>query len=185
MLFVYLLYVMEGFAASGQRGDVAARVSNLILLASMAPLPVAVLLGRWADRRGRHRIVLAVTAIAAAAGLVAMALARDWTAAASAFCMFSIGWGSFMPLQVGFVMQMLVDPRHRGRDLGIMNLANVLPVLIGQALALLLARPGDVGALLATLAALTLAGGLAMLGVAAKPAGRAVGGTLSRSPESR
>ena len=185
VMFVYLLYFMEGFAAGGQRGEVAAQVSNLILLASVAPLPVAVLLGRWADRHGRRRIVLAVTAIAAAVGLVVMALTRDWTAAAIAFCAFSIGWGSFMPLQVGFVMQMLPDPRHRGRDLGIMNLANVLPVLIGQVLALLLARPGDIAALLAMLAALTLEGGLVMLGVAGEPAGRATGGTLSRSPESR
>ena len=175
VLFAYLLYFMEGFATAGDRGAVTARVSALILLGSLLPLPVAVVLGRWADGRGRHRAVLAGAAVAAAAGLVVMAAARGWPAAALGFCLFSIGWGSFMPLQVGFVMQLLPDPRRRGRDLGIMNLANVLPVLVGQALAWLLAVPGDVSALLAMLAALTLAGGLVMLKVAEPPASASPG----------
>ena len=64
-----------------------------------------------------------------------------------------------------FAMQLLPTPAHRGRDLGLLNLTNTLPALLGPLLAWMLATPRDFSAVLLVLAALTLAGGLAMLGV--------------------
>jgi len=47
----------------------------------------------------------------------------------------------------------------------LLNLANTLPALLGPLLAWMLATPRDFSAVMLALAALTLAGGFAMLGV--------------------
>ena len=62
-------------------------------------------------------------------------------------------------------MQLLPHPSHRGRDLGVLNLTNTLPALLGPLLAWSLATPSDFGAVLLILATLTLVGGAAMMGV--------------------
>ena len=161
VLFADLLYLLD---AAGD-GGAAARVGSLLLLANVLPLPIAVLLGDWSDRTARLRVCLVGAAIAAAVGLVQMAAAAGSTGRAIGFLLFATGWGVFLPLQVGDVMRRLPDINHRGRDLGVLNLANTLPVLIGQGLAWWLATPRDAAPLLLALAALTLTGGALTLAV--------------------
>ena len=94
-----------------------------------------------------------------------MAAADSWTAGAIGFACYTIGYSVFLPLQVAFSMQLLPDPRHRGRDLGLFNLTNTLPSLLGPLLTWWLASPRDFAAVMAMLAVLVLCAGLAMLGV--------------------
>lgn len=164
VLFADLLYLMEDPAGFADGGAMM-RVGTLLMLANLAPLPVAILFGRWSDRLDRRKPFLIATSVMAAIGLVGMAAASGWTGRATCFLLFSVGWGAFLPLQVGAIMRLLPDPDHRGRDLGIVNLTNTLPVLVGQALTWVMATPRGAGPLLVTLAGLTLAGGLTMLGV--------------------
>ncbi|MBW8842091.1 MAG: MFS transporter, partial [Sphingomonadales bacterium] len=98
-------------------------------------------------------------------GLAGMATAHSWTAGAIGFACYTIGYSVFLPLQVAFSMQLLPDPRHRGRDLGLFNLTNTLPSLLGPLLTWWLASPRDFALVMAMLAVLVLCGGLAMLGV--------------------
>lgn len=165
VLFAYLLFFMEEFVGPAARASVPLRVGGLLFLANFAPLPVAVLLGRWSDRIGRRKPFLIGASALAAVGLAVMGCADGWTGAATGFCLYSVGSGVFLTLQIGFAMQLLPDPRRRGRDLGIVNLSNTAPVLIGPVLIWWLATPRHLSPLLLTLAALSLAGGLAMLGV--------------------
>lgn len=165
VLFAYLLFYMEKFAVPSAPGDTATQVGWLILVANIVPLPLAVFLGRWSDRIGRRKPFLIAASALDAAGLVVMASADDWIVAATGFCLYSTGWLVFLTLQIGFVMQLLPNPNRRGRDLGLINLSNTVPALIGPAFAWWLATPERFGALFLTLAALTVIGGLAMLGV--------------------
>lgn len=165
VLSAYLLFFMEQFVARAARGGITAPVGGLIFLANIVPLPLAIVLGRWSDGFGRRKPFLVMAVVLDAAGLVVMACATNWASAAAGFCLYSVGWSVFLTLQIGFVMQLLPNPRRRGRDLGLINLSNTVPVLIGPALAWWLATPQSFGALFLTLAALSLVGGLAMLGV--------------------
>ncbi|MDD1450103.1 hypothetical protein NHF48_002620 [Sphingomonas sp. H160509] len=54
---------------------------------------------------------------------------------------------------------MLPNPLHRGRDLGLLNLTNTLPGLLGPTLTWALATPTDFDSVMLVLAALTLCGG--------------------------
>ncbi|KQT31747.1 hypothetical protein ASG29_07450 [Sphingomonas sp. Leaf412] len=164
-LSAYLLYYFAGILPDQPPATLAPRVGNLLTLAYAAPLPIAILLGRWSDRTGRRKPFLLGAAGCAAGGLALMARADGWTTGAAGFTLYAIGSATFLALHAGFAMQLLPSAAHRGRDLGLLNLANTLPSLAGPLLTWWLATPQDFGTVIALLSLLTLAGGVAMLGV--------------------
>ncbi|NJR78858.1 MFS transporter [Sphingomonas sp. 36D10-4-7] len=159
----YLLYYFSSIVAGASSAALAPRVGSLLTLAFAAALPVAMLLGRWSDRSGRRKPFLFAAALGGAAGLALMARAGDWNAGAAGFALYAVGSATFLALHAGFAMQLLPNPAHRGRDLGLLNLANTLPALAGPLLTWWLATPDDFGAVMAALSALTLIGGVLML----------------------
>lgn len=133
------------------------------MLAYLLPLPCTLLLGRLSDRIGRRKPFLLGAAAVTAGGLAVMALAATRPVAVAGFLVYGVGAQVFMALHGAFWMQELPSERHRGRDLGILNLTNTLPALIGTAVAWLAAMPGSFAPLLFLLSGLTFAGGLVML----------------------
>lgn len=158
-----LLYYFQAIA--GGHGDATGQVATLLLLGAAIPGVLAIPAGRWSDRTGRRGRMLLGCAALAAAGLVAMALARDGAVGATGFIAFATGSTIFLVLNVGLAMQLLPDPARRGRDLGLLNLANTLPSTIGPLLAWGLASADDFAATLLVLAALALAAGVMTLAV--------------------
>lgn len=165
VLSLYLLYYFESITPNEPPHVLAAHVGHLLTICYIVPLPIAVLIGRLSDRIDRRKPFLLAAAFVAAAGLLGMALARDWTSGAIAFGVYAVGSGIFLPLQSAFSMQLLPDPQHRGRDLGLLNLTNTLPSLLGPLLTWMLATPRDFRTLMLVLVALTLTGGLGILAV--------------------
>lgn len=165
VLFGYLLYFFESVSPATPRPDLAVRVGNLLTIAYIVPLPIAVLAGRLSDRIGRRKPFLLAAAATAAVGLVGMGLADDWFTGAAGFAVYAVGSTVFLSLHAALAMQLLPDPRRRGRDLGLLNLSNTLPALLGPSLAWLLASPHDFDALMLVLGGLTLGGGLLVLAV--------------------
>lgn len=169
VLFYYLLFYFGSVVGDAPTSALAAQVGQVLTLAYVVPLPIAVLCGRWSDRIGRRKPFLLTAALVAAIGLAAMAVATDWTGAALAFGLYAIGSSIFLSLHATFAMQLLPNPHHRGRDLGLINLTNTLPALLGPLLAWGLATPSDFSVLMAALAVLTALGGLAILSVRGRP----------------
>jgi MFS family permease len=162
-LFVYLFYYLESVAPTVAPATIAARMGTVMIVAYTVPLPIAVLVGRLADRSGRTKPFLFGATIVAAAGLCGMVVAEDLISGAVAFCVYTAGASVFLALHASFAMQLLPNPRHRGRDLGLLNLTNTLPGLLGPTLTWALATPTDFDAVMMVLAALTLCGGLIIL----------------------
>ncbi|WP_236694459.1 MFS transporter [Sphingomonas sp. Leaf343] len=169
VLFVYLLYYLNGISPGDAPSTVATRAGQVLTIAFVAPLPVAILVGRLSDRIRRRKPFLLGAAIVSAAGLLGMAAADGPMFGATMFGMFVMGHAVFVALHSAFAMQLLPDPRRRGRDLGLLNLANTLPSLLGPPLTWWLASPTDFDAVLMVLAALTVSGGVMMLGVRGRP----------------
>lgn len=164
-LSLYLLYYFQSIVPSASAAALAPRVGQLLTVGFVLSLPIALIAGRASDRSARRKPALIGGAVVAAVGLAGMAMAPDWRWAAGAFVAYAIGSAVFLALHAAFAMQLLPSPAHRGRDLGLLNLTNTLPALLGPLLAWMLATPSDFSGVLLVLAALTLAGGLAMLGV--------------------
>jgi len=164
---VYLLYYFESIVTEGSRAALPARIGHLLTLAFLLPLPIALALGRLSDLTRRRKPFLLIAAGVASAGLIGMAGAKGWSSGAIAFVVYAIGSSVFVALHAAFAMQLLPNLAHRGRDLGLLNLANTLPSLLGPPLTWMLATPHDFSAVMSILAVLTLGGGLGMLGVRA------------------
>ncbi|MGK6325286.1 MFS transporter [Sphingomonas sp. DT-51] len=167
-LSLYLLYVFESVAPGERPLLLARQVGTLLTICYVIPLPLALLVGRWSDRVGRRQPFLVGAGIVAVAGLVAMALAGDTTSAAVGFATYSVGSAVFLALHSAFALQLLPDPRWRGRDLGLLNLTNTLPALIGPLMTWTLATPQDFALLLLVLAGLTALGTAAVTLVRAR-----------------
>ena len=167
-LGLYLLYYFQTLRPGGR--DTAAWVGSVLMLSYLIPLPVALIAGRWSDRLGTRKPFQCAAALVGAVGLAGMALAKTPSQGAAAFCLFSAGSAVFLSLNATFAMQLLPRPDRRGRDLGLVNLANTLPAMIGTLLVWRLATPDDFTNVLLAFAALTVAGALAILAVREVPA---------------
>ncbi|WP_019515590.1 MFS transporter [Sphingomonas sp. Mn802worker] len=169
-LFLYLARVI------GSAGDAPAIVARLLVIATMVPVPLALMLGRWSDRVGHRERFLAATAIVATAGLVGMAvlgrgtsigwIPGGWIGAAACYVVFATGVSIFQALNIGHAMLLLPTSSGAGRSLGVLNLANTLPQVVAPLLALSVTA-NDFTTLFGVFAALTLAAALLPAFVAA------------------
>ncbi|WP_062787397.1 MFS transporter [Novosphingobium capsulatum] len=127
-----------------------ARIYGLLLALSV---PLALVVGHWADRRARPWRPLAALAGLVAVGLVIMALAPGRGVALAGYALFALAMAVFLALHAGQTLRVLPRPDRRGRDLGLFNLTNTFPSLIVPWLAVGLVPTLGFGALFLVLAA--------------------------------
>lgn len=165
ILFAYLLYYFETVEVGGERlaaDRMAVRVAWLCGVAAAVTVPLSILLGRLSDMARARKPFLQGVAVTSAAGLVLMALFPDWGVAAWGYGLFATSTAIFLALQSTYAMQLLPSPDHRGRDLGVLNLTNTLPSILGPGLAYGALQFGGFRPLLLLLAGLTVLAALLM-----------------------
>ena len=155
-LFGFLLYYFMALPEPPTEAGVA----RLSALAVCIAFPVALAGGRLSDRLQRRKPFLIAAIVVAAGGLALMAAGGDPALAAAGYSLFACASAVFLALQTGFAMQLLPSPAHRGRDLGLLNLANTIPAIIAPLLAIWLVPDHGFGLLFAILAGMTLLGGV-------------------------
>ncbi|SEL07468.1 Major Facilitator Superfamily protein [Sphingomonas palmae] len=131
---LYLFFFLA--RAIGQSGDAAAIVAQLLVVATLVPVPLALMLGRWSDRVGKRERFLAASALIACTGLLGMVLSGGWQAAGMCYVAFASGVSVFQALNTGHAMLLLPAGAGPGRNLGVLNLANTLPQVVAPLLAL-------------------------------------------------
>lgn len=159
LLFVFLLFYFEADPHILSQPGVA-RLSAVALLLAF---PIAMLLGRWSDRLGFRKPFLVAAAGASAAGLILMASRPELGWAAAGYGLFGCGSAVFLALHSTYAMQLLPSPERRGRDLGVLNLANTLPSVVAPLLAISLLPGRGFGPLLMLLAGLIALAGVCVL----------------------
>lgn len=137
-----------------------ARVFSAVLLCSA---PVALIAGRWADKRGKPLLPLTAAALLSSLGLLAMAVASQLPAAIAAYTLFGIASSIFLALHSAQTLRFLPRADRRGRDLGLFNLTNTMPSLVMPWLVLALVPQFGFGVMFALLAALAVMAGLILL----------------------
>ncbi|WP_221239435.1 MFS transporter [Sphingomonas xinjiangensis] len=172
VLALYLVYYFESIAPNITPAVLAAQVSQALALAYIASLPIALLIGILSDRLGQRKPFLLGASILMTAGLLVMAIASDPLIGTIGFGINVIGMQVFVNLHAAVAMQVLPDRARCGRDLGLLNLANTLPAVVGPALTWLLATPQNFTLLMVTLALLALLGGMLMIFVRSQSCSR-------------
>lgn len=98
-------------------------------------LVTAVIGGRWTDKVGRRKpFVIGSSAIIALAALI-LAFAPTWTGALLGAAVLGIGYGAYLAVDFALLTQVLPHAESRGKDLGVINVANSLPQVIAPLIA--------------------------------------------------
>lgn len=165
VMFAFSLYYFETVRVGGApltSDEAAGRLAWLMGLAAVLTAPVSIGLGQLSDRLAARRAILQMLTLVVAGVLVLLALLPVWPIAAAAYVLFAIAQAVFLALQQTYVMQLLPTPQHRGRDLGLLNLTNTLPSILGPALAFVLISGGGFRGLMLVLAGLAVVAGVLM-----------------------
>lgn len=139
--------------------------AKMLLYAAGLGLSVgaALVLGRWSDRHGRPFLALALTALVAAASLLAMALAATPSSAKLAYILFASANAAFLALHASQTLRILPDAASRGLGIGLFNLTNTAPSLIMPWIAISVVPDFGYSSLFLLLALLALAAALLLL----------------------
>jgi MFS family permease len=136
----------------------------LILIYAAGAVATAVSGGMWSDRTGRRKPLVIVSSLVMAAGAVLLAVWPTWTASLVAAALLGTGYGVYMAVDTALVTQVLPAAADRGKDLGIVNIANAAPQVLAPALAApVVAGLGGYPMLYALTAVVTVAGAVLVL----------------------
>lgn len=156
---MYLLYYLTDAVRYG--GDADTGVLILTALNALTLLSTVVISGVRSDRSGRRKSYVIRSGLVIAAATLLLAVWQTWTGAVVASLILGLGFGVYTAVDFALLTDVLPTAEDRGKDLGVINIANALP----QVLAPVIAAPvvthlGGYTALYALAGALALAGSL-------------------------
>jgi MFS family permease len=132
MATLYLLFWLQdevGYAEPEQGQTV------LIALYALGTILTAVVFGAMSDRSGRRKIyVIAATCVMAVAAVI-LAFFPVFPAAMLAALILGLGYGMYLGVDQALVTQVLPRAVDRGRDLGVINIANSAPQVLAPVIA--------------------------------------------------
>lgn len=106
----------------------------LTLVYTVFVMVAALAMGRASDRIGRRRPFVAIASVLLAVAALVLAVVPSYPAALVAAALLGLGFGAFLAVDQALATQVLPDPRDRGKDLGIMNIAFAVPQAVAPLL---------------------------------------------------
>jgi MFS family permease len=107
----------------------------LTVIYTVAAVVVAIPVGRSSDRTGRRkRVVVISSVLQGIAGLI-LAFVPTWPASMMAAGVLGLGYGAYASVDQALITQVLPKAEDRGKDLGIINIANNLPYALTPVIA--------------------------------------------------
>ncbi|MFE0672329.1 MFS transporter [Streptomyces sp. NPDC058867] len=132
LVILYLLYYLRDRL---ERAEPEEGVLVLTAVNSATLLATVVVAGVWSDRVGRRKPFVRWSGALMAAATALLALWQTWPGAIVVAALLGIGLGVFMSVDFALMTDVLPEARDRGKDLGVINVANTLPQVAAPALA--------------------------------------------------
>lgn len=129
---VYLLYFLQdavGYA------DPDGGVFVLTAVYATALLSTVVVGGAWSDRVGRRRVFVCWAGVVMSVAAVLLAASPTWPGAVLAAGVLGLGFGVYTSVDFALMTEVLPKAGDRGKDLGVINIANALPQVLAPVLA--------------------------------------------------
>ncbi|MHC3473301.1 MFS transporter [Streptomyces sp. 7R007] len=132
LVILYLLYYLRDGL---HRPDPEQGVLVLTAVDSVALLATVVVGGVWSDRVGRRKPFVLWSGVLMAAATALLSVWQTWPSAILAAALLGVALGVFMSVDFALMTDVLPKALDRGKDLGVINVANALPQVAAPALA--------------------------------------------------
>lgn len=132
LVLLYLLYYLRDRL---HHDDPEQGVLILTAVDSVALLATVVVGGVWSDRVGRRKPFVKWSGVLMAAATGLLAVWQTWTGAIVVAALLGVALGVFMSVDFALMTDVLPRALDRGKDLGVINVANALPQVAAPALA--------------------------------------------------
>jgi MFS family permease len=129
---VYLLYFLQDEVG---HPDPDSGVFVLTAVYAATLLSTVVLGGIWSDRVGRRRVFVCWAGVVMAAAALVLAFWPTWTGSLLAAGVLGLGFGVYLSVDFALMTEVLPAATDRGKDLGVINIANSLPQVLAPVLA--------------------------------------------------
>ncbi len=158
-------YLLEHLGSS--EDDVPQQIYLGTVCQSVALVTTALATGRLSDRTGRRKMFVLTAAVIYGLALFLVASAGNLDGYLVGMAASGVGFGMYMAVDLALVVDVLPDPDHAAKDLGVLNIAGALPFSLapGIAPAILAAGGGSYSVLFAVAGACALGGAAAILPV--------------------
>lgn len=134
LTIVYLLFFLRDVI---KHENPALGVLILTGIYAVMVMITAVVAGPWSDRVGKRKpFVIGSSATIATAGLI-MAFFPVWPGALVGAGVLGVGFGAYLAVDFALLTQVLPQAADRGKDMGVINVANSLPQVFAPLLAFL------------------------------------------------
>jgi MFS family permease len=107
----------------------------LTVVNSLTLVATVVVGGVWSDRVGRRKPFVVWSGVLMAVATAALAGWQTWPGAVVAAALLGVGFGVFTSVDFALMTDVLPTALDRGKDLGVINVANALPQVAAPALA--------------------------------------------------
>ncbi|ANS65147.1 major facilitator superfamily protein [Streptomyces lincolnensis] len=132
LVILYLLYYLRDRL---HHDDPEQGVLILTAVNSVTLLATVVVGGAWSDRVGRRKPFVLWSGVLMAAATGLLAGWQTWPSAIVVAALLGLGLGVFMSVDFALMTDVLPTALDRGKDLGVINVANALPQVAAPALA--------------------------------------------------
>jgi MFS family permease len=130
----YLLYFLQD-AVHYQKAAQGVTTFQIILTGTL--LISSIITGMLSDKFGRRKIFVTGASLVIAVSFLMLAFFQTWTGVQLAAAVLGIGFGAYLGVDIALITQVLPSANARGKDLGVINIANALPQVVGSATAAL------------------------------------------------
>jgi MFS family permease len=132
LVLLYLLYYLRDRVhhPDPEQGVLVLTVVNAVML-----LATVVVSGVRSDRSGRRKPYVLWSGVLMAGATLMLAGWQTWSSALVAAALLGVGFGVFTSVDFALMTEVLPDAAARGKDLGVINIANSLPQVMAPALA--------------------------------------------------
>jgi MFS family permease len=128
----YLLYFLQD-AVHYQKAAQGVTTFQIILTGTL--LLASVSSGMLSDRLGRRKVFVMGASLLIALSFLILAFFHTWPAVEVAAAVLGIGFGAYLGVDIALITQLLPSANARGKDLGVINIANALPQVVGVTIA--------------------------------------------------
>jgi MFS family permease len=164
---LFLLYFLQDKV---KVADPDGGVLILILVYTAGLMATAVVSGRISDRTGRRKAPVIVSGGIMAVAALLLAMWPLWPVAVVAAALLGAGYGVYLAVDAALITQVLPHATDRAKDLGVINIANSAPQVLGPALsAPIVVYLGGYATLYAATAAVTVLGSVLVLRIKSVP----------------